>query len=386
MLASSVGYQSAIYANTRQIDARITLTMNGTSNVYDDTYITQLTVAEEMSVLNDSIPSNELQVTLDNTSGTFNFLNISSMNQIIAKRPKIFVEMGLHISGGVEWQPLGVFYLDDWKNDWGALTVTLIGHDNFMMMDNIAYTANVANLDLYSIADGIFLTAGIIDFYVDSSLQGYTTTTGFPKTLTCREALQHVGIAAQAAVYQDRNGTMRIEPFTTIDKNDNYMNYPGMGLYSGFDPFETKAYSKLNDGNGMKRLDFNNNYTIPQVTLNRSINQVVVKVYSSASTSTDYVVNNSIVNGSNGQSFTIDNPLINTNTWAQNVANWYIAQSNHNVTYLSNWRGNPILETADIVIVSNGLNNDFARQSRIYKQEFIYQGYLTCNTESRGGL
>lgn len=388
MLTSSTAYQSAVYADIRQFDARITFTINNQSTVYDDSYITQLNVVEETSVLNDSIPSNEVQVTLDNTSGAFNFLNLSNMNQIIASRPKIFVELGLHITGGVEWQPMGVFYVDSWKNDFGALTVTLIGHDNFMMMDNIAYNVNVAGLDLYSIADGVFITAGIIDFYVDPSLKSITTTTGFNGVVTCRQALQHIAIASMSVVYQDRNGTMRIEPFISIDKNDNYINYPGsnMGLYSGFDPFEINAYSKLNDGNGMKRLDFNNNFSIPQVALDRSINQLVIKVYSSVNTSTDYIVNNPEVNVSNGVSFTIDNPLINDNTTAQNVANWYINESNHNVIYTSDWRGNPILETADIVIVSNGLNNDYAKQARIFKQEFQYQGYLTCNTESRGGL
>jgi hypothetical protein len=73
MLDSSTDYQSAIYANSRRIDARITFTQGGVSNVYDDNYITQVSLVEEMSTLNDSIPSDELQVTLDNTSGILFF-------------------------------------------------------------------------------------------------------------------------------------------------------------------------------------------------------------------------------------------------------------------------------------------------------------------------
>lgn len=387
MLSCSTAYESAIYAQVRQIDARMTFTYQGISYVYDNNYITQLTITEEVDIINDSLPSNELQITLDNTSRVFDFLNRYNINQIIARRPTMFVEMGLHTSNGVEWQPMGLFYVDDWKNDWGALTVTFVGHDCFMMMDNVSYSYS-GSIDLYSLAQAVLIKAGIQNYSIDSSLRNMNTSVGFPQNLTCRQALQHIGIAAQVAVYQDRNGTINIAPFTTIDKNDNYMFYPGsdQGLYPSFNQMDSNMYTKISDGNGMKRLDFNNNYTIPQVSLERSINQVVVKVYSNATTSTDYIVNNSTVNGSNGQSFTIDNPLINDNTTASNVANWYIAQSNHNVVYQSTWRGNPIIEATDVVIVSNGLNDDFARQARIFRQEFQYQGYLTCITESRGGL
>lgn len=108
MLDSSVDYQNSIYANSRRIDGRITITMNGTSNVYDDSYITQMTISEEMSTLNDSLPSDELQVTLDNTSGIFDFLNMSNMNKIIAKRPKIEVELGIEIpTTSPTWSSIG---------------------------------------------------------------------------------------------------------------------------------------------------------------------------------------------------------------------------------------------------------------------------------------
>lgn len=106
MLDSSTDYQNNIYASIRQINGRITFTINGSPTVYDDTFITQLSLVEEMSTLNDSIPSDELQVTLDNTNGTFDFLNMSNMNQIIAQRPKIDVEMGLVISNPT-WDILG---------------------------------------------------------------------------------------------------------------------------------------------------------------------------------------------------------------------------------------------------------------------------------------
>jgi hypothetical protein len=389
MLSCSTDFENNIYANTRQLDARITFTINGTSTIYDDTYITKLTILEEMSTLNDSIPSNELQVTLDNTSGTFNFLNMSNMQQIIAQRPKIFVEMGLHIPAGIEWHNMGVFYLDAWRNDVGALTVTLIAHDNFTMLDNIAYGGPGvgANKTLYDIAADVFKTAGITDCNIDNSLKNYTTTTGFKETITCRVALQHIGMASMCAVYQDRYGIIQIAPFVSIGTGGSYSTYAGgYGLYSGFNPFNTGLYAQINDGNGMRRLDLDNMWTVPEIMLDKSIYQLIVKVYSSNSTSTDYTQINTNIAGTNGQSFTIDNPLINTTTLAQAVANWFMVESNFNVVYKTNWRGNPILEGADIVTVSNGIDLTYAKQARIYKQEIQYEGYLQCQTECRGGV
>jgi hypothetical protein len=419
MLDSSKDYQSAIYAPSRRIDARITFTKDGISNVYDDNYITQITLVEEMSTLNDSLPSDELQVTLDNTSGIFDFLTFSNMNQIIASRPIIELEFGMEItttqsswaSAGnlnwneisttwdtvpfgetstttTEWVLMGTYYLDAWKNDQGAVTVTLIAHDLLTMLDNISYgsVGYMANKTLYDIAVDVFSVAGITNYNIDTSLQNYTTTTGFKEAVTARVALQHIGIAGMAAVYQDRNGVMQIKPFSSIDSGGNYSTYPGTDIYSGFDPYDTSLYSQINDGNGMRRLDINNMWTVPEISLDKSIYQVSVNVYSSNDVSSPRITNNTSIAGQNGESFTIDNPLINTSDRADKVANWFIQESNFNVVYKSNWRGNPILENGDICIISNGIDLTYSKNARLYKTEWQYAGYLSCQTEARGGL
>jgi hypothetical protein len=288
----------------------------------------------------------------------------------------------------IEWISMGTYYLDAWKNDVGAVTVTLIAHDSFTMLDNISYgsAGYMANRTLYDIAVDIFNTAGITNYNIDTSLQNYTTTTGFKEPVTARVALQHVGIAGMAAVYQDRNGVMQIKPFSSIDSGENYSTYPGTGIYSGYDPYNTGLYSQINDGNGMKRLDLENMWTVPEISLDKSIYQVSVNVYWSNSTSDTHIVNNTSIAGQNGESFTIDNPLINTPDRADKVAKWFIQESNFNVVYKSNWRGNPILENGDICIISNGIDLTYSKNARLYKTEWQYAGYLSCQTEARGGI
>jgi hypothetical protein len=414
MLDSTKDYQSAIYAPIRRIDARVTFTRGGVSTIYDDTYITQITLVEEMSTVNDTIPSDELQVTFDNTSGIFDFLNFSSMNQILAQRPSVKLEFGLEIplnsatwnsiqyptwndfsttwdnarfdSTTFEWIPMGIYYLDDWKSDVGGLTVTLIAHDNFTMLDNISYgsAGYMAYKTLYDIAVDVFATAGITNYSIDDSLKNYTTTTGFKDSVTCRVALQHIGIAGMSAVYQNRDGVMKIVPFDSI--NSNYNTYPGMGLYSGFNPLNTNLYAEIDDGNGMRRLDLDNMWSVPEISLEKSIYQLSVNVYRPDGTSSQYLANNTVINGNNGESFSIDNPLINTIDQASKVANWFMKESNFNVIYSSNWRGNPILENGDICIISNGINLSYAKSARLFKTEWQYAGYLSCQSQTRGGF
>jgi hypothetical protein len=56
------------------------------------------------------------------------------------------------------------------------------------------------------------------------------------------------------------------------------------------------------------------------------------------------------------------------------------------VVYKSNWRGNPILENGDICIISNGIDLTYSKNARLYKTEWQYAGYLSCQTEARGGI
>jgi hypothetical protein len=418
MLDSSKDYQSAIYAPSRRIDARITFTQGGTSNVYDDNYITQITLAEEMSTLNDSISSDELQVTLDNTDGIFDFLNFSNMNQIIAQRPSIQLEFGLEIPTTqatwssiqnlkwsdlsttwsdvpfdetvttTEWIVMGTYYLDAWKSDVGAVTVTLIAHDNFTMLDNISYGSPgyMANRTLYDIAVDVFNTVGITNYNIDTSLQNYTTTTGFKESVTARVALQHVGIAGMAAVYQDRNGVMQIKPFSSIDSGGTIALIRVQVFIADSIHMILPFIHKLMMVTGCGRLDLNNMWTVPEISLDKSIYQVSVNVYSSNDVSSPRITNNTSIAGQNGESFTIDNPLINTSDRADKVANWFIQESNFNVVYKSNWRGNPILENGDICIISNGIDLTYSKNARLYKTEWQYAGYLSCQTEARGGI
>ncbi|MCP8969729.1 hypothetical protein [Ectobacillus ponti] len=387
-IATSAAYKAGIYANVRQIDAQIDFTFQGTKTTYGDERIVKINIVEEISVLNDTIPSDQLTIVLDNTDGTFNFLNLQNMQQIIASRPQIDVRFGLKLDTSTEWLQMGTYYVDAWKNDPGAMTITLTAHDNMMMLDNINYSGSGKGMTLYNIAADIFAVAGITKYYIDPALKNTTTSTGFKDRLSCRNALQHVGIMGQAAVYQDRDGTVMVKRFATLDASLLYLNYASTQRTLWGYPGASNTILNNTDG-GMRYIDLNDMYAIPEITLDKSVYQVVVKVYSVDGSSADSVFTNTSIAGQNGQSFTIDNPLISDAATAAKVANWFIAESNYNAVYKSTWRQNPCLQATDVVIVESGFKsgqNNVIKQTRVYKQEFNYEGYLSGVTESRGGI
>jgi hypothetical protein len=377
MLEVSQSFKDTVYAPIRQFNARITFTLLGTTNIYNDETIIRMNILEEMSTLNDTIPSNELQLTLDNSEGAFNVLSYQNMQQIIASRPKVVVEFGLVVTDTVtEWIPMGMYYLSEWKHEVGTKTITLTCNDVFNMLDAISYE-NTASNTLYNLAVDILTKAGITSYSIDDSLK--QTTSNFPNRLNSREALQHIGIASGSAVFQDRSGKVVIKPFTTLDASSNYLTYAGQsGLYAS-----ASSYPLVTTGAGMKYIDFDNMYDIPEITLDKSIYQVVINVRD-GSTTHEKVYTNTSIAGTNGSSFTIDNPLIINDAMADKVAAWYIRESNYNAIYKANWRQNPILECTDVVLVEDSF--EAKKQTRIYRQEFNYEGYLMGITESRGGI
>jgi hypothetical protein len=95
MLKASQNFKDNIYAAVRQIDARITFTMNGVTKVYDDDTIIRFNILEETHPVNETLASNELKVTFNNQDNEFDFINFQNLSQIIANKPILKAEAGL---------------------------------------------------------------------------------------------------------------------------------------------------------------------------------------------------------------------------------------------------------------------------------------------------
>jgi hypothetical protein len=149
-----------------------------------------------------------------------------------------------------------------------------------------------------------------------------------------------------AVVYCDRNGILQVKQLTTTASADT--------------------------------INYDNVYQAPQITLDKLINTVNVKYGSTTYTLVD--VDKPV--DEQTLAVTVDNPLIDTLAHAQNVAAWLLAEYKKRFIYQINWRMNPALEIADIVIVEDDFSED--KTMRLTKNEFQYSGYLSGKTNGRG--
>lgn len=354
---------------------RITEVNFGVIKDYEDDKLIKLNIIEEMNIISDKIPSNEVKFTIDNSSKEFNILNPEGFYRFLKERQEVKAQIGVEIAENeFEYVPMGKFYLTDWQSDEGALTTTFIARDIFELLEGKEYTS-ITNTNLYDLAEDILIKANVENYYIDEELKNIPTN-GFIKPLNSRKALQYIGIAGKSAIYQDRQGILQIKQFKVLDERDTQYIY-----FAGPDMFTGMVYPAVDEGYDMKNITFDNVYKEPQIKLDKVLYSLIMVVHNGEEKQEITYYNEGI---KDGVSFKIDNPLINTVEHAGEVAEWIIEEYNLRAIYNIDWRQNPALECGDIVLVEDSY--EAKKLSRIIKQEFEYAGYLSGKTETKGGV
>ena len=354
--------------------ARIVEIDFGVVKVYEGDKLIQVNLIEQMNVVGDTLPANELKFTIDNSGKEFNILNPAGFYRFLKERQELSVSIGIEIEEDVfEYVTAKGYYLTDWQSDEGALTTTFTARNIFELLEK-EYTQSGLFTNLYDLAEDIVIKAGVPYFEIDKTLKDIPTE-GFPEKLTYRKALQCIGIASKSAVYQNRNGILIIKPFVILDESTSYILFAGPDMFTGMvTPTVYSGYDMLN-------ITFDNVYAEPQIKLDLLIQSLIMTVYIGGEKQEHVFYNPST---DEGASLKCDNPLINSVTHAADVAKWIIEESNLRALYQVNWRQNPALECGDIVIIEDSYGAE--KQSRITKQEFEFSGYLSGKTETKGGV
>lgn len=348
-------------ANYRQIIITFTKTNNpyrrlrvaevsfGIIEEYTGSELIDLNVLEEVDTVSEQATANEVVFTIDNQDKRFNILNPTGIYPFLQRRQKLIPYIGLvKVDLSEEYVKMGVYYLSEWKSNEGALTATFTGRDilDLLAQDEIAETSYVAKT-LHFIATDILTTAGLTteDYTLDIALLSITVTATLPQS-TYREALQLVAIAGQCVLYSDRLGKIQ------------------MKRLSGVSTYET--------------IDFDNTYQSPSITLDKLVNTIIVVVGAGEYTYTDPA------KPTNEEVFAIkiDNPLIDNNTLALAVATWVLVEKKKRFLYEINWRGNPALESSDILTVEDDFSED--KEMIITKNDYSFAGYFACKTYGKG--
>ncbi len=354
--------------------ARIAEIDFGIIKVYEGDKLIKVKLIEQMNVVGDTLPANEIKFTIDNSSREFNILNPNGFYRFLKDRQELSLSIGVEIEEDeFEFIDIEKYYLTDWQSDEGALTSTFTARNVLELLEQKEYLVSVSGT-LYDLAEDVLIQSGVTRYEIDVGLKDISTT-GFPEKITARKALQCIGIASKSAVYQNREGVLIIKQFVILDESTSYIHF------AGFDVFAGMVIPAVDAGWDMKNITFDNVYKEPQIKLDKLVQSLIMTVYIDGEKVEHTCTNDGVKEGS---TLKCDNPLIQSVEHAESIAQWILDESNLRALYSINWRQNPALEPGDIVLVEDSFG--MKKQSRITKQEYEFSGYLKGKTETKGGV
>ena len=339
--------------------ARIEEVFVGMNKVYSKSDLFDYSHTQSVDPISTALPKTEIKFSIDNVEDDYNPFNDQGMSKYLMERQEVQSRYGLKLNdGSVEWIKGGIFYLSEWSAKQNGLTAEFTARDLLEFM-SATYTEShdLSPRSLYSLAERVLMEAdlplnsdGTVKWVIDESLKSIYTTAPLPED-TLANCLQLIANAGGCVLYQDRSGTLRIEPLR----------------------YDVADY----------KIDSFNSYTRSEVTLSKPVKQVIVKVYDYSidedgveSSTTDATV----AIGLTGEVITMDNPLITDIERAYTIGAWIGTHLGHRMTLDANWRADVRLDALDIV---TGENAYHSHQVRMTDVEFKYNGAFRGTGEGK---
>jgi hypothetical protein len=329
------------------------------NKVYSKTELFDYSHVQSVSPVSTSLPKTEIKFSIDNASGEYNPYNEQGIAKYLMSRQGVKARYGLRVSdGSIEWIKGGTFYLSEWYVKQNGLSADFTARDLLEFMSAIHEdNHNLTSRTLYDLAEQVLVAAdlplnddGTVKWVIDESLKTITTTAPLPKD-TLANCLQVIANAGECVLYQDRSGTLHIEPLK----------------------FDVTDY-KINSFNS---------YSKSEITIAKPIKQVTVKVYRYTkgdkgveSTTSD----NTVAVGTVGETVVIDNPLVVTTDRASSIGAWIGTHLGHRMTLSSSWRADVRLDALDIVTNENDYNANNVRMTDV---EFKFNGSFRGTGEGK---
>lgn len=330
--------------------ARVEEIFVGMNKVYSKTELFNYSHTQSVDPISTALPKMEIKFSIDNVDGEYNPYNKEGFAKYLMARQEVKTRYGLKLNdGSVEWIKGGTFYLSEWYAKQNGMTADFTARDLLEFMSAIYDEShNLSPRNLYDLAEKVLMAAnlplngdGTVRWVIDESLKSITTTSPLPKD-TLANCLQVIANAGECVLYQDRSGTLRIEPLK----------------------FDVTDY----------KINLFNSYSKSEITVAKPIKQVSVKVYSYTkgdngveSTATEVVVGV----GTTGETMVVDNPLVTDNARASALGEWIGANLGNRMTLDSSWRADVRLDALDIVTNENSYNTNNVLMTNV---EFKFNG------------
>lgn len=294
-------------------------------------------------ILSGDLPKNSIVFEIDNVNEKWNPDNPTSVFKYLIQRQELKVKYGYKIDGKIEWINAGNFYMSEWETPQNGITASFTARDLLEFM-NETFVTESTTLTLYDLALEALEQAdlplngdGSVKWVLDESLQNITITLPEDFDYSIADVLKLIANAGRCVIYQDRTGTLNIKPL-----NYELTDY----IIDRFNSYQNAEYEITKE---LKSVDVNDGMGVAD-------------------------------NAKLGEVQTMENPLIQNSTVANDVATWVKDLLKNRRLVSGDYRADPRLDALDAITV---INKYASNKVIVTDIKYTYKGAFNGTYEGR---
>lgn len=214
--------------------------------VFDKTKILSYSHSSARDPISGQLSQESISFSLDNSDRTWDSVNPQGIYKYIYERQPVTVRYGMDVDGKTEWVSGGMFFLSEWSVPANSIEASFQARDAFLYLSSTKYTGRKYGTLYEMCYDALeLLEADEITFDISDELKNYSTDiTSDESTYHNSDILQLAANAAGMALYQTRDGVIKINRVYGADTSNPVLDIPVLNNYSW--PEITFAQNMLN--------------------------------------------------------------------------------------------------------------------------------------------
>lgn len=214
--------------------------------VFDKTKILSYSHSSARDPISGQLSQESISFSLDNSDRTWDSVNPQGIYKYIYERQPVTVRYGMDVDGKTEWVSGGMFFLSEWNVPANSIEASFQARDAFLYLSSTKYTGRKYGTLYEMCYDALeLLEADEITFDISDELKNYSTDiTSDESTYHNSDILQLAANAAGMALYQTRDGVIKINRVYGSDASNPVLDIPVLNNYSW--PEITFAQNMLN--------------------------------------------------------------------------------------------------------------------------------------------
>lgn len=324
--------------------------------VFDKTKILSYSHSSARDPISGQLSQESISFSLDNSDRTWDSVNPQGIYKYIYERQPVTVRYGMDVDGKTEWVSGGMFFLSEWSVPANSIEASFQARDAFLYLSSTKYTGRKYGTLYEMCYDALeLLEADEITFDISDELKNYSTDiTSDESTYHNSDILQLAANAAGMALYQTRDGVIKINRVYGSDASNPVLDIPVL-----------------------------NNYSWPEITFAQNILNVVTTVGNATYT---YPENPS----GKGVSQTLSNVMLTKDILAKSrnaLTESYGVLSNRRKASLT-YRASPTIDALDMVKIHHQFNYDAVLLATNVKYTFngcfkgTVEGYMMADAQA----